>query len=486
MSTALALSDPKTLCLQINDRAPAEGLFGGDRSNLHPNSRLPWRISPEPFWLTPEQFQYLEALGPVLLKFYQASNLLYNQSVRGLQPAWVHQYLDQGKPERVLEMSRWNRIKSHLPLVIRPDLLLTDEGFRIAELDSIPGGIGFTGQISQVYAELGYDVVGGGDGLLQGFYEMMQAAVQKPTAPTNTEPVVLIIVSDESEPYREEMQGLAEYLLDQGKPIYCRHPNQLLFDEDGLLFEHQGQRLRVDIVYRFFELFDLPNVPKAEIITYFAKKNALRLTPPPKAFIEEKMWLAFLHHPLLQAFWQRELGRDQKTQLQEIVPHSWIVDPTPTPPHTVIPGLEPDGQAINDWHALKGLSKKAREYVLKPSGFSTQAYGSRGVAIGHDLPEEDWAEHIDAALQHFPSTPYILQEFHKAARSRIQYYDFFSDEMRAMRGRVLLRPYYYIIGDTPRLAGIQAVVCPADKKLIHGMVDAVLAPCAVKAATSAF
>ena len=485
MSNASSPLDPKALCLQINEQAPTSGLFDGDRTNLHQDSRLPWRISPEPFWLTPEQYHYLEALGPVLLKFYQASNLLYNQSTRGLQPSWVHQYLDQGKPERILEMNRWNRLKSQLPLVIRPDLLLTENGFRIAELDSIPGGIGFTGQISQVYANLGYEIIGGSDGLLQGFYDMLQAAVQKPQAP-NAEPVILIIVSDESEPYRQEMQGLANYLLDQGKPVYCQQPNQVLFDSEGLLIEHQGQHLRVDIVYRFFELFDLPNVPKAEIFTYFSKKNALRLTPPPKAFIEEKMWLAFLHHPLLQTYWQRELGSDKTAQLQEIVPHSWIVDPTPAPPHTVIPNLEPGGYPTNNWNALKGLSKKDRQYVLKPSGFSANAYGSRGVAIGHDLPEAIWATQIDTALKHFPSTPYILQEFHKAARSPIQYYDFFSDTIKSMRGRVLLRPYYYVVGSTPRLAGIQAVICPADKKLIHGMSDAVLVPCAVKEATTDF
>ena len=30
------------------------------------------------------------------------------------------------------------------PTVLRPDLLLTDEGFVMTELDSVPGGIGLT------------------------------------------------------------------------------------------------------------------------------------------------------------------------------------------------------------------------------------------------------------------------------------------------------------------------------------------------------
>jgi hypothetical protein len=42
---------------------------------------------------------------------------------------------------------------------------------------------------------------------------------------------------------------------------------------------------------------------------------------------------------------------------------------------------------------------------------------------------------------------------------------------------VRLCPYYFVIGDSVKLGGILATVCPADKKLLHGMSDAVMAPC---------
>ena len=52
-----------------------------------------------------------------------------------------------------------------------------------------------------------------------------------------------------------------------------------------------------------------------------------------------------------------------------------------------------------------------------------------------------------------------------------------------MQGRVRLCPYYFVTGDWDRartqLGGILATVCPADKKIIHGMTDAILAPCAI-------
>jgi hypothetical protein len=48
-----------------------------------------------------------------------------------------------------------------------------------------------------------------------------------------------------------------------------------------------------------------------------------------------------------------------------------------------------------------------------------------------------------------------------------------------MAGRARLSPYYFVSGETAELAGILATVCPADKKIIHGMKDAVMVPCAV-------
>jgi hypothetical protein len=49
-----------------------------------------------------------------------------------------------------------------------------------------------------------------------------------------------------------------------------------------------------------------------------------------------------------------------------------------------------------------------------------------------------------------------------------------------MAGRARLTPYYFVVGDSVRLGGATATVVPIDKKLIHGMVDAVMVPCAIR------
>jgi hypothetical protein len=479
MSVSATQCDPREICRAINESAPVDFLFEGDRSRLHPDSRLPWRISPEPFWLTPEQHDRLLRLGPAIHAFNKACNLLYHQSVKGLQPAFVHEYLDAGKTERVIELSRLNRVKPHLPAVLRPDLILTADGVRVAEFDSIPGGIGFTAQVSASYAGVGYDIVGGAHGLVEGFYDAITAGVK-----TESDPVICIIVSDESDSYREELVWLAGALRERGRNVHCRHPKDLHVDDDGVLIEVDGERVRTDIVYRFFELFDLPNIPKIELLAYHAKKNSVRVTPPMKAFLEEKMWLALFHHPRLTTFWSRELKRDVLELLKDVIPHTWVLDSTPSPPHTVIPDLLVGGRVVSDWSELMHLSKKERELVIKPSGFAEDAQQSKGVIIGHDIPEEDWQAALQTALDAFHTTPHVLQQFHKSARLPARYYDFDSDEIKSMHGRVLLRPYYYTTGghasEDVTLAGVHCLICPADKKILHGMIDAILVPAAVR------
>ena len=467
-------SDPRQICITLNEKTPKGGLFEGDREHIHPQSNLPWRISPEPFWLSTEQKIELEELGNSLHRFYKAANTLYHQSRKGLQPDWIAEYLDLGKPTQITEMGLWNRIKSHLPLVMRPDLLLTEEGFRLIEMDSIPGGIGFTAQISHLYSDLGYDLIGGRNGLVEGFYNALSTS-------TNTEkPTVAFVVSDESESYRAEMQWIADQFRQNHTQAYCIHPRDIHFDDEGLFAKDEGHEYRIDAVYRFFELFDLKNIPKVELISYFTKKNNVRLTPPPKAYLEEKLWLALFHHPNLKQFWEKELRETAFEQLSRLIPQTWILDPRPIPPHASVSNLQIDNINLNNWNQLKGLSKKHREMVIKPSGFSELAYESKGVSVGHDMSEEMWNHNIQKGLDYFEQTPHILQKFHKSMRQTMRYYDFYEDKLKPMRGRTLLRPYYYLIDDKPNLAGVQAVVCPPDKKILHGMVDAIITPCAIK------
>ena len=103
------------------------------------------------------------------------------------------------------------------------------------------------------------------------------------------------------------------------------------------------------------------------------------------------------------------------------------------------------------------------------------AWGSRGVKIANDLTKDEWVATIDNALASFDTTPYILQRFHKGKRIRQTYFDRDNDDLRTYDGRVRLCPYYFVTGEEQvQLGGLLATVAPADKRLIHGMTDAVM------------
>jgi hypothetical protein len=139
--------------------------------------------------------------------------------------------------------------------------------------------------------------------------------------------------------------------------------------------------------------------------------------------------------------------------------------------HAVIPRLE-----ISDWREAGKLSQKERDLILKVSGFSPLGWGSRGVIVGSDVPQGEWERAINHALENFQSEPRIMQRFHKPRLVDHRYVDSDSGEIKTLRGRVRLCPYYFVEEKKVQLRGILATIVPADKKLVHGMRDAILVP----------
>jgi hypothetical protein len=419
---------------------PTNGLFQGQT----------WRTATQPFALPSVVAKDLASLGRVLLQFYRAVNLLYRKSLEGKQPGWIAALLDQGKPASLLEWQRHPGFRSAVPRVIRPDLLLTDGGLSMTELDSVPGGIGLTAWLNQTYSREGFEVLGGERRMVEGFQSIFGPGRNR-----------YIVVSREASSYRPEMEWIARQPGLEGTQVV---------DESYHEFPDGAS------VYRFFELFDLPNIPCAPRLFDRAARGELRLTPPPKAVFEEKLLFALLHNRHLQTFWRQELGDGFFRRLLAIVPRSWVIDPTPLPPHAAFPGLE-----LTDWQQLKLLSQRERDLILKVSGFSDRAWGARSVHLGSDLSQADWAAAVDQAIREFPASPWVLQTYQKPAVVHLDYLDFDTDTVVRMPGRVRLCPYYFVEGDgdsaRANLGGVLATVCPANKKIIHGMSEAVLAPC---------
>jgi hypothetical protein len=121
--------------------------------------------------------------------------------------------------------------------------------------------------------------------------------------------------------------------------------------------------------------------------------------------------------------------------------------------------------------------------VIKISGFSEKAWGSRGVWNGSDLSKKEWTHVVEDSLRQFDTAPHLLMRFTPGKIIPASWFDFETSTRNRMNSRVRLCPYYFVKGDpyTQGRAlhcGTLATLCADDKKIIHGMSDAILLPAA--------
>jgi hypothetical protein len=458
------------LTTDLNDSMPR--LSWDEIGNLSSNPLFAgksWKWSDRPWSLSDEVLQFLADLGNAGLAFFRALERLYIKSAEGqkilrnrnVRTPWVAEYLDVGKPDWLVRHSRSKNVLGVLPAVLRPDLLPTKEGFALTEWDSVPGGIGLTDQLGRFYLmdEAPAMAKAFGDALVLQAGELAHSAR------------FAILVSEESATYRPEMEWLAEELCKNGLQIEVGSPNEVTFSECHAFLKG----VQLDVVYRFWELFD-SEVSQMPEFARCVEAGNLVITPGMRPFLEEKLSLALLHHPRLEEYWLENLDRKERELLSKTVPASWILDPAPVPPGAFMDGPCVGGMKLGDWMDLANASKKERSLIIKASGFHETAWGARSVVVGDDVSSEEWSSALSDALQSFPSPLFILQEFRKPVTMEHPVYGD-KGKLDLMKGRLRLSPYYFSTGAGVNLCGALATFCPADKKIIHGMRDGALLPC---------
>jgi hypothetical protein len=438
-----------------------------------------WRLSPEAWPISPVQAAELEAIGAACVEFHQALETLYLRSVAGknllrnkpLVAPWVADYLDRGKPAALVEHARDPRNRGKFPTVLRPDLLLTDDGFVMSELDSVPGGIGLTAFLNRLYKDTDA-ILGADDAMVRNFHASLAAL-----RPDVRNPLIALVVSEEAATYRPEMEWLAHQMQIAGQRVFCMRPEDLFPLGGALFFDVEGNPEKIDIIYRFFELFDLGNLQTARFLFESWASGDVAIAPPMRPFQEEKLAFALFHHHLLQDYWAEALGARSVKLLRALIPPSWVMDPAPLPPGAVLDGPRAAGRSLGNWRDLFSATQKERDLIIKISGFHETAWGARSVVLGSDCSREEWQQGVERALELAPSNLHVLQTYMKPRRVG---HPLFGAEpphgASQADGRLRLCPYYFVVDGKARLSGGLATFCPPDKKIIHGMQDAALLP----------
>ena len=254
-------------------------------------------------------------------------------------------------------------------------------------------------------------LVGGPDGMIEGFAAMLRSQSAQP------EGLVVIVVSEEAKDYRPEMAWMAKELTARGLETHCIEPRQVRFTEQGLRLVEAGDR-PIGLIYRFYELFDLPNIPKSELIQYAAKKGLVSVTPPYKPALEEKSAFALLHHPVLAPYWRTELGEELVCALNDHHAADLGVGSCASAALRCDPGSldrRPGGDELE-----RSCRRDTKAEAFCPQAvriFRTGLGQPRGLGRP-DLPQNEWTAAIEAALAAFPLLRMSCRNFIKAGNTR--------------------------------------------------------------------
>ena len=96
--------------------------------------------------MTSKQVREIESIGRACLEFLRAKEILYKKSTSNenllrnekLEAPWVAEYFERGKPTELVEHGLSNSVSGQIPFILRPDLLITEDGFALTELILFP------------------------------------------------------------------------------------------------------------------------------------------------------------------------------------------------------------------------------------------------------------------------------------------------------------------------------------------------------------
>lgn len=436
---AIVRSSQKKLILElatieeINNEASKVHMYDTKKMDcLHPNSHLPFRISPDVFEL-PENVD-LGKYGHAISGFYSICKKLYSQ-LDNLH-RWK-QYLDHSKPQWMLNHSN---IETGDHVFLRPDLVLTQNGPIVTEIETSPFGLGLSYFLDNVYKHAGKDTLTDEQNVLN----LLRSATRGSLS------FVLTL-------YTKQYEGQFRYLSNElfsktGIKTAVTYPDNGNFRNGQYVVEREAY----DSIYRCFYLHQTINNAMLRDIAQF--KSTVPICLPQ---MEEKAVMGMIWDSEFDDYFRNQLGEDTYNLLKKIIPKTWVLDANHIP----------DELDIKEWEDLANISQKRRSFVFKPSGFTSNASWAKGVVFLNKLSKQQCRKTINDAL--VSKELFILQEFKKGAKFQHRYFDFHSSEMKNMNGKVRITPYYSV--KDGKLLTAKATICE-NTDIVHAMVDSINVP----------
>ncbi|MBI1863063.1 hypothetical protein HYS00_03015 [Candidatus Microgenomates bacterium] len=389
-------------------------IYHARRSEFDTGERIPFRVSPRPLELSASQKKELAGIGADTTAYYMAVDRLYRSDER------VRDLLDTGKPE----MFTGDHAAQYL--FIRPDLIITPQGFSLCEVETSPFGLALAEVLNHGYSSVGFDT-------------LVDTATLPEYVHANTPVDGRIIYSTKTQAYAGQMSFLAEQVFSGPGRNWQAYSTNEPCDTDS------------SPIYRGFYLSEALTDPNVRLLLDNQMQQGQPLLPSPTPHLEEKANLAFIWDRRFDAYFKKELGPGAVTHLRHVIPPSWIVGQE----EFFMPGL-PDG--ISSSVGLATLAKSKRAFVLKHSGFGEHSSWAEGVTFLHDKSVMN-AQSALIDSHRDTSALHIIQEFKKGMKVPMQYIDL-DGAYTDMMAKVRLTPYYsFVPGQEGKLIAVKATGC---------------------------
>ncbi|HZE86726.1 MAG TPA: hypothetical protein VE090_00830 [Methylomirabilota bacterium] len=386
-------------------------IYQARRGEYETGQKIPFRVSPKPLEMSSEQGKEIQAIGNDITSYFFAADQLYRSDER------VRDLLNTGKPEIFLTE------KPADYLFIRPDLVITPNGFTICEIETSAFGLGLAEIVNRGYRQKGFETLVG-DTTLSTY-------VQKLTPAEGT-----LVYSQKTKSYAGQMTFLAENVFSGEKRAW--HAKKADSDNQNTL-------------YRGFYLNEYLEDPSIKVLLDQQIATGNQLLPSPTPHMEEKALLSFVWDRRFEKYFQKELGDGAFNHLRDVIPLTWIVGQEQ---HVAV--SLPEG--IKHASELASLSRAKRAFVLKSSGFGTQSSWAEGVHFLHEKSAEGARSLLNQA-QNDQSGLHVIQAFHRGIKVPMEYQDA-KGENTPMMAKVRLTPYFSLAaGHEGKLIAIKATGC---------------------------
>lgn len=377
--------------------------------------KLPFRISPEPFYISDEEARTIERIGHEVSSFMLATNDLYatNDIAREL--------LDRGKPEVFLNDQRPNYA------FLRPDMIITRDGFTICEIETSVFGLALSELLNRGYVAAGFET-------------MSEVSTLRDHVASTLPDEGTIVYTDKTKAFAGQLEFLAKQVFSGNDRTWQA--------------AHAGNVTETQAIYRAHYLIE--HLTDVALKALYEKPGAnAQSVPSLTPQFEEKAILAFIWDKRFEEFYRHALGNAGFELLRSVIPPTWIVGEEAH----FAPGLPGSMQGSVD---LAKLSRPHRNFVLKPSGFSQDSSWSEGVIFLQTKSREDSRKHLEHAAANSAQQLYVVQEFKEGVKRPMHYET--PDGVVSTQARVRLTPYFSAL--VGKLLSVKATGCEGTQ-LIH-------------------